>query len=1686
MTAMPRLDELVDPAALAELRQAAGLDLSDEQFDAWEAKHSELDLETKVRKVRTREGAEFYGEPIGSPITLDMVQRARRGGGKKPGAGVARAARAIEKRASGKPPSDSAMREVERRTAKAKDHAELVGRVNEASRTAERMQEQVTGVAKTPNIKPLKVPKEGAAAIKDIAVEGKPNGKGTPDDPIDVGDDLDKAVQLLGEGKHIRLRNTVEVGTVLEKLTAVVEHAKAAGEQAPNYNLCAISVPDTNLFCKESKGVPRVKMPQLSGTPLPGSVAHKLMGPDDREANITSYFRKALEDRGVTVTTKTVKASSLRASQDELDGPKVAGMAKAMEEGKIPDVPVFVTRDGYVIDGHHRWAAKVSIDAKDGQLGDIEMPVDEVDLDIGAALDFANAFAEAMGIKPKGLGAAAEGADVAASTTGPKPLPDLPPKPQRKVLSFASIAEIVDHVLEHKSEEIVMEVKGRESVNGLEHKNDGATAVIDADDETGLVTAIVSVTGVEDRVQDIIEPGAYNETLAARDPIGVWSHDDKTWVARAEEVKELPPGDPFFRSPEFLEVMQGAKKEWPKDAGALLVKSRFNLETPHGAAAYSDVKFFRGRAGWSIGYRVKSAKRDPRTGVRRIKSLDLFEFSPVMVGAAHEAMTLSVKSWDGRTTVDPDVELGLIEYADADEVKDLLAARADLYAAIEGKVFTAADDDETKRAFSSEKRRVLADKGAAMDDGSFPIENEEDLDNAIKAVGRAKDPAKAKAHIRKRARALGLHHKLTDGVKADDPTEDAEDLLLEHKALLDAIDSTDAEVDETKGVRRVRTPEGARAFHLPIGAAIVPGMHVRTPNGSGIVEKVDNDSEFGLVRVKLDPADALVPNERVAFGKHHVTPTADLGSGRISDAATGHKDPEAREVMRAGFTEIDDLPDELEDWKRVKENGHWTPPYDKLMGAMAGDIHTSKALQHYVGSMGINVDLRRGDEPNDDVREMDALFDASPGLSEDEILYRGLSLPSAADIARFKPGTSFTDLGFVSTTDDDVAASAFASARSGGAGGEGFERTGNAPLRIAILARRGTPVVPGLMPGEREMILPRGGTFTVRAIGSKGTVFVEYAAPTERKSWDGMEYKADDDADRYVWNLDDLRFDDDEDTETKDIHTGSLPAATSRGFGKTAFGGGVSRPVVSGSTLAKVCKACGSKSVRSVKGTTTCAMCGLAHKADNPLLDEIAALRTQLEALEAKAAIDVLDGDLDEDAPGTGAPEDDDDDDGFDLSDEPDLETEAEAIEAELDEMFDDDEDLDEDDELDEWMAGVGTKAASMVHEPLDRSPKKNWVEKSGQLPAYIQHIAKDIHEKGGKSLSHAIAIAIAAVKRWATGQGNVNADTRAKAAAAVAEWEALKVKNKARKAGKAVARAVSDATKSGAEFTWWDGIGDEVKTYAVGELLTDEDDVWEIDEEKGLLKRVRSAEGEREYHLPIGALIHPNRPHALQGGAAGREVEHAVNPKRPHEHTPEAELHRITEAGTNSPAEHAKRQEALAELARRGHFGAEAVEHQKRRDAGEPWNALPRHGKDKPDTLKAIKRDLHAHKITIAEVEKRAAAIHERDGGGKATDRYNALGEHERHDPDHIAKRIQAHVGSGGVVSEHELRSLVKQIHGDDDEDTVRKVAAKLRKRNVALDGKSLLWPEEDPDGMVRITEAELLNHQALALLLD
>jgi hypothetical protein len=70
---------------------------------------------------------------------------------------------------------------------------------------------------------------------------------------------------------------------------------------------------------------------------------------------------------------------------------------------------------------------------------------------------------------------------------------------------------------------------------------------------------------------------------------------------------------------------------------------------------------------------------------------------------------------------------------------------------------------------------------------------------------------------------------------------------------------------------------------------------------------------------------------------------------------------------------------------------------------------------------------------------------------------------------------------------------------------------------------------------------------------------------------------------------------------------------------------------------------------------------------------------------------------------------------------------------------------------------------------------RANWVDQAGGLPPFIRAVAHALLRKKGMTKSRAIATAIATIKRWAAGTGNVSAATRTKAQKTIAEWERMK-----------------------------------------------------------------------------------------------------------------------------------------------------------------------------------------------------------------------------------------------------------------------------------------------------------------------
>ena len=100
-------------------------------------------------------------------------------------------------------------------------------------------------------------------------------------------------------------------------------------------------------------------------------------------------------------------------------------------------------------------------------------------------------------------------------------------------------------------------------------------------------------------------------------------------------------------------------------------------------------------------------------------------------------------------------------------------------------------------------------------------------------------------------------------------------------------------------------------------------------------------------------------------------------------------------------------------------------------------------------------------------------------------------------------------------------------------------------------------------------------------------------------------------------------------------------------------------------------------------------------------------------------------------------------------------------------------------------------KVSSRVYPGLERKAggPDNWVEQEGNLPPYIERIAKHLHYEQGRAISAAIATAINTVKRWARGgtvtktgtTQRVTKATQAKAAKALADLKRMQAAARAR-----------------------------------------------------------------------------------------------------------------------------------------------------------------------------------------------------------------------------------------------------------------------------------------------------------------
>jgi HK97 family phage prohead protease len=143
-----------------------------------------------------------------------------------------------------------------------------------------------------------------------------------------------------------------------------------------------------------------------------------------------------------------------------------------------------------------------------------------------------------------------------------------------------------------------------------------AAATFKADDEKGAVEAVFSTFDIVDSAGDIVAREAFTD--GQKVPM-VWAHD---WT--------IPIGKGEVRVERDRAVFAG----------------QFFLDTDAGAQAYRTVKNMGELQEYSWGFRVLDAHAEERDAepVRVITKAEVFEVSPVLVGANRRTYTLSLKS----------------------------------------------------------------------------------------------------------------------------------------------------------------------------------------------------------------------------------------------------------------------------------------------------------------------------------------------------------------------------------------------------------------------------------------------------------------------------------------------------------------------------------------------------------------------------------------------------------------------------------------------------------------------------------------------------------------------------------------------------------------------------------------------------------------------------------------------------------------------------------------------------------------------------------------------------------------------------------------------------------------------------------------------------------------------------------
>lgn len=136
----------------------------------------------------------------------------------------------------------------------------------------------------------------------------------------------------------------------------------------------------------------------------------------------------------------------------------------------------------------------------------------------------------------------------------------------------------------------------------------------------GSFEGYASLFRIPDLGKDVVEPGAFRDSLFRRGPSGIkllWQHD---------------PAEPIGR---WLSLIE--------DSRGLFVRGRISLAVARAREIHALMR--EGAVdGLSIGFRPEKARNEPRTGLRRLERVDLWEVSIVTFPMLPQARISAVKT----------------------------------------------------------------------------------------------------------------------------------------------------------------------------------------------------------------------------------------------------------------------------------------------------------------------------------------------------------------------------------------------------------------------------------------------------------------------------------------------------------------------------------------------------------------------------------------------------------------------------------------------------------------------------------------------------------------------------------------------------------------------------------------------------------------------------------------------------------------------------------------------------------------------------------------------------------------------------------------------------------------------------------------------------------------------------------